>query len=364
VASFRTNFNTNKLKVAIYTIALNEEQFVRRWHESAKDADYLLIADTGSIDGTVDLAKRLGINVVSIKISPWRFDDARNAALALIPEDIDMCISLDMDEIISPNWRQPLEDAWSRGVNRPQYKHVWSWKEDGTPSLEFAYDHIHSRKGYRWKHPVHESLYAYGETKQVTEFIDNIETHHYPDKTKSRSQYLSLLEMSVREDPQNDRNAYYYARELFFYKRYSEAAKEFKRHLSLPNSLWDVEKSSSLRYLAKIEPQNAKEYLNKAISLSKHRREARVELAQLAYEEGDWELCYNQSIQAIGITEKPLDYLCEEFAWGSFPYDLAAISAHNLGKKEESIKYGKIALSLDPQNKRLLDNMGFYYFDN
>ena len=37
------------MKVAIYTIALNEEQFVEKWYESAKEADYLLIADTGRI---------------------------------------------------------------------------------------------------------------------------------------------------------------------------------------------------------------------------------------------------------------------------------------------------------------------------
>ena len=39
------------MKVAVYTIALNEEQFVERWYNSVKDeADYLLIADTGSTD--------------------------------------------------------------------------------------------------------------------------------------------------------------------------------------------------------------------------------------------------------------------------------------------------------------------------
>ena len=36
------------MKIAVYTIALNEENFVKRWFESAKEADYLLIADTGS----------------------------------------------------------------------------------------------------------------------------------------------------------------------------------------------------------------------------------------------------------------------------------------------------------------------------
>lgn len=36
------------MKIAVYTIAKNEKQFVEEWYNSAKDADYLLIADTGS----------------------------------------------------------------------------------------------------------------------------------------------------------------------------------------------------------------------------------------------------------------------------------------------------------------------------
>ena len=93
-----------QLKVAVYTIALNEQEFVERWYESAKEADYLLIADTGSTDGTREIAKKLGINVIDITVRPWRFDDARNASLVALPEDIDYCIALDMDEVLLPGW--------------------------------------------------------------------------------------------------------------------------------------------------------------------------------------------------------------------------------------------------------------------
>ena len=350
------------MKVAIYTIALNEEQFVERWYESAKDADYLLIADTGSQDGTIELAKSLGINVVSISISPWRFDDARNAALAQLPLDIDYCISLDMDEVITPNWREELEKAFKLGTTRPKYKHIWSWKEDGAPGLEFAYDHIHARKGYRWKHPVHETLFAYG-IEEKTTFLGGLETHHHPDQTKSRSQYLPLLKMSIEEDPSSDRNAYYYARELFFYGQYAEAAKEFKRHLALPTATWAAERTASMRYLAKCEPQNASEWLQKAISESPNRREALIEYAQNLYSAKDWAECYRVSIVALSITEKPLDYLCEEFAWGSLPYDLASISAYNLNDLDNAKFYITKAIELEPENPRFLSNLDYYNKD-
>ena len=107
------------MKVAVYTIALNEEQFVERWYNSVKDdADYLLIADTGSTDGTIEKARALGINVVSICVRPWRFDQGRNVSLGLVPADMDYCIPLDMDEIMLPK-ELLITTATARSITLP-----------------------------------------------------------------------------------------------------------------------------------------------------------------------------------------------------------------------------------------------------
>jgi glycosyltransferase involved in cell wall biosynthesis len=346
------------VKAAIYTIALNERQFVDKWYESAKDADYLLIADTGSTDGTVERARELGINVVQIKVTPWRFDDARNAALAALPEDIDMCVSLDMDEVISSGWKKILSDAWGRGVNRPRYKHIWSWNEDGTPGLEFSYDHIHGRKGFRWRHPVHECIYSYGiEEKQ--EWLEGIETHHHPDPTKSRSQYLPLLAMSVKEDPYNDRNAFYYGRELYFYGRFMEAAQELKRHLELPTAHWAPERAASMRFIGKSLPAESEIWFRKAIEQAPGRREPYVDLAKLYYERQDWEKCLEVTHEALSIKEKPLEYLCEAEAWGAAPHDYAAIAAYWLGNYDLAVTHARSAVLIEPDNQRMKTNLVF-----
>jgi hypothetical protein len=41
------------MKIAVYTIALNEEQHVQQWADSCIDADYRLILDTGSTYGYI-----------------------------------------------------------------------------------------------------------------------------------------------------------------------------------------------------------------------------------------------------------------------------------------------------------------------
>ena len=347
------------MKIAVYTIALNEQQFVRRWYESAKEADYLLIADTGSTDGTVELAKELGVNVVEISIKPWRFDDARNASLASIPADIDYCIALDMDEVLLPGWRAHLESVPTQ-TTRPRYKYTWNWNPDGSPGLQYGGDKIHSRHGYRWKHPVHEVMVT-DRIQQVESWID-LEIHHYPDNSKPRSQYFPLLAQSVEEDPHDDRNAFYYARELFFYGKFAEATEEFKRHLSLPRAVWKPERAASMRYIAKMSGDfmEAEDWFKKAIEEAPDRREAYVELAKLYYENNRWFDCLDVSEEALRITEKPLEYLCEEFAWGSAPYDYAAIASHNLGLNDKAKEYGEKAVELNPTDERLQRNLVFY----
>jgi tetratricopeptide (TPR) repeat protein len=347
------------MKVAIYTIALNEKQFVESWYESAKEADYLLIADTGSTDGTVELAQSLGINVEHLLVKPWRFDMARNASLALIPADIDYCIALDMDEVLLPGWKKSLEKALKESWTRPRYQYTWNWKEDGTPGLTYGGDKIHTRFGYRWKHPVHEVLVRYGDVPEVQGWVD-LEIHHHADNTKPRSQYLPLLAQAVEEDLSDDRNAFYYARELYFYGQYEKAAKEFKRHLELPRAQWPPERAASMRYLGKIETDKAEYWFRRAIEQAPGRREPWVDLAKHYYTKKDWGNCLQACLETIAIEEKPLEYLCEAEAWGEIAYDLAAVSYYNLGNFEEALTYGEKALEMNPKEERLKKNVYFY----
>jgi glycosyltransferase involved in cell wall biosynthesis len=173
------------VKIAVYTIAKNEEQFVERWAKSCEEADYRFILDTGSTDKTVEMARSAGVEVAVASISPWRFDDARNVSLALLPDDIDICIALDMDEVLVDGWRQEIEKIKPE-TTRPRYQYTWSWNGD-SPGLQYGGDKIHRRHGYRWKHPVHEVLVPYGETKETQSWV-NLEIHHHADSTKPRSQ--------------------------------------------------------------------------------------------------------------------------------------------------------------------------------
>jgi glycosyltransferase involved in cell wall biosynthesis len=343
------------MKIAVYTIAKNEEAFVQKWADSCADADYRLILDTGSVDNTTHLAHSLGIHTITREFSPWRFDTARNTALSMLPQDIDMCIALDMDEVLQLGWREALETI-PTGTTRPRYKYIWSWNPDGSEGLVYGGDKIHNRHGYTWKHPVHEVLKPLdGETQH---WVDGLEIHHHPDSSKSRSQYLPLLKLAVEEDPRDDRNQFYLARELFFSGDYGLAQYHFSRHLDL--STWNPERAASHRYLAKMVPNAADYHLYRAIAEDPTRRESWVALAMHYHHERNWLGVRNTVSMALAITEKPLDYLCEADAWGWLPHDLMAVACYHLGDMDEAWFHGSQALALNPTDERLKTNLSHY----
>lgn len=102
------------------------------------------------------------------------------------------------------------------------------------------------------------------------------------------------------------------------------------------------------------------DWLKKAVEESPDRREGYVELAKLYYENNRWFDCLDAAESALEITEKPLEYLCEEFAWGSDPWDYAAIAAYRLGLSDKAVQYGTKAVELNPNDPRLTANLAFY----
>lgn len=320
------------MKIAVYTIALNEEKHVKRWYESVKDADYLLIADTGSTDRTVKIAKKLGINVFNISIKPWRFDDSRNAALALLPDDIDYCVSMDMDETISEGWREKLEGMTADQIS---YYFNLTFKDEAetVPLQRFINNRIHKRHGFRWKALMHEYLVP-DRINYTTEFCEGLEVSHHPDTDKSRDQYNELITAALKEDPESPRYHFYEAMQLEKVDR-KASAKMFKKYLKLKNNPDIEQRTGAYCELAKLEPNKIKYWLEKAIAENQGRREPYVMLAFDAYVKRNWQESVDYATKAINITKKYFGLTTGEFAWGYFPYNILAVSKHNLENPED-----------------------------
>jgi len=346
------------MKICVYAISKNEAQFVKRFCESAKDADMILIADTGSTDDTVNLAKECGATVHEICITPWRFDLARNAALALIPRDIDVCISLDLDEILEPGWREEIEAVWKEDTTNLWYLFNWGH------GLTFPYRKIHSRHGYHWHHPCHEDLRLDSRVTEVRAWTNKVLVTHYPDPTKSRGQYMPLLEVAVKEDDRDPQHFFYYSRELTFYARWDEAIEALNKYLGMNAASNQNERCYAMRlmgkcYDAKGNPTLAEKWYMQAAAEAPNTREPWCCLALLMYTQHRWEESYLYAMRALKIADKALVYTCDPEVWGAQPHDLASIAAWHLGMTDVSVEQARLAVEKDPENERLKANLAF-----
>ena len=352
----------NKYKISVYAICKNEEKHIKRWYESMKEADDIYVLDTGSTDNSVKELKRLGVHVTKKKIDPWRFDIARNESLNLVPKDTNICVCTDLDEVLLPGWRKELEKIWKKNTTRISYIYNWSLNSNNKPQVSFYLDNIHNRKNYKWTHPVHEVLTYTGNNKEIVEITNNITLNHYPDTTKSRSSYLPLLELSVKEDPEDDRNMHYLGREYMYYGKWNEAIDTLIKHLSLPKATWKDERCASMRFIARCYQhlnryEEAKMWLNKAITEAPYLRDPYIEKALLEYNLENWQETEKNCLLALKITDHQNTYINEIFSWNYTVYDLLSISYYYQGNVKEAIKYLKIAIEMEPNNERLQNNL-------
>lgn len=349
-----------RYKTAVYAICKNEIKHAERWYRSVSSADQIYVLDTGSTDGTAELLESLGAHVVRMEITPWRFDTARNMAMDLVPQNFDICVSCDLDEVFREGWRDALDRLWHDGLGRVHYRFVYSISSEGEES-SFYRGLIHSRQGYRWKYPIHEYLMA---QKNALEEIktDEITLIHLPDNDKSRGDYLPLLEAAAKEYPGDARMLHYLGREQMFRGLYKDAISTLAKCLEI--CTWAPERSATLRYIGRCchnldRPNEAVQAFMAAIESCPGIREPYVELAFEHYEEGSYRKCLEYALAALAIDYPSDEYLKESFAWGYLPWDLASFSCWQLGFKQRALFYARRALLKAPNSKRLAENCAF-----
>ena len=352
-------------KICVYAICKNESKFVDRWMDSMSEADGIYVLDTGSTDGTAEKLKARGAHVETEIIAPWRFDEARNRSLALVPEDADLCICTDLDEVFHPGWRRGFEAALEQGAERISYRYTWSFLPDGSEGVVFWSDKAHSRRGWRWVNPVHEVLEYAGAEPCKTAVAEGVQLDHHPDPGKSRGQYLPLLELAVSEKPWDDRNMHYLGREYMFYGMWEKCEETLLRHLALPSATWHDERCASMRYLARAVRAQGREaeaelWLFRAIAEAPHLREPWLDASAYEAAQNRWSGSLFFAERALEICERSQTYINEAESWGAKPYDLAAVAAYRLGDYEKALTYGRTACALAPEDARLQSNLVFY----
>lgn len=342
--------------VAAYTICLNEAKHIDRWLEATSSADLRVIVDTGSTDGTwrklVELKNTVpNLKVYQIHVTPWRFDDARNAALALVPNWIDVCASIDMDEVAQPGFFETLRKEW-----KPETTIGWHRINTG-PTWEVT--RVHKRFGFRWKDACHEVFKPYGDTPEVVQHFD-IQLDHLPDDGKSRAQYLDLLKMATSENPENGRMWVYLCREYSFNKDWQGVLEASGNALACDNT-WSVERSFVCRLAADAAyelQQDAGPMILEGLKYDPDSIEMQYTASYYYYTKQQWDKVWEHASKRL--TLKPTNhYLRIDEVWDWRCYDMMAISSFRLNKLDNAVKYQQIAVNKcnGPDKERLQTNL-------
>jgi hypothetical protein len=337
------------VNIAVYAIAKDEARHAERFMASTAGADSVVVCDTGSKDGTQDILRRLGATVHEIQVSPWRFDLARNMALLHV-QDADVVISLDLDEVLVPGWRQVVEQAWESDATMLRYPlvHNWEDREQTIPRMSVWGFKAHHPAAYVWRYPMHETLESTGHLPEKIVYTDLEIIRHYPDADKQeRWSRIALLEQAVKDAPACQRMSHLLGRELFFHQRYVEAIAELKRHLSITEPYIepgeDVDgigqtRSTSCRLIARSlmaaygNPDEILVWMLRAVGESASQREPWVWLAQGWSVVGDYASAYAAAMRGLAITDRRGSQEIEEFAWGTYPQELASKAFELMGR--------------------------------
>lgn len=356
----------------------------------------IVVLDTGSTDGTCLVAKGLGCvvykssdhqrrvgitraaeinskfvafgesNIVQGIDEFFDFSAARNLAagwatnkFVFMPDCDEVVTKLDLDKI--------NEAIQSGEVDQFEYEFVFSHAADGaTPQIQFRHCKFYNYDWLRWTGIVHEILSPTDKAKLAPRrrYVDYIQLEHHQNRETSRSQYLVGLAVDCYNNPANDRNSHYFARELMWSGRFESAKKEFRRHIAMPNG-WIAEQAQSQIFLGDIYRQQhgnmsaaIDEYFH-AWRMDGNRREALIKIAECYYQDNKPQQTASFAEAALAV---PLhDYYGNQLHhYREYPHELLYWAYWQLGDKVRSELHWSLAIDFAPTHPKYLHDAQFY----
>lgn len=384
------------LRFSIVMIAKNEAKTLKRLVDSLQEfmarGGETVLLDTGSTDGTPALARNLGITrveevgerfitkideetakqinkrfvkkneapVVSTDQKLFNFAAARNYSASLASND--MIATMDCDEAYTKFNIDALEELIASGAEQFLYNFVFSHDQFGNEAIKFNQSKFYNRKKAFWTGIVHEVLSSSVQPVFVGEDIIKLE-HWQKPGGDHRSRYITGLALDCFENPENDRNSHYFAREMLWTGRPYSAIAEFERHIKM--NKWLQERAQSMIFVGDAYEMLGKEdeqieSYQKAFTTDGSRRGPLMRLANLYRNKEDFQRagCYAAAAMEIAANGFYADDLIE---YRDGPHDILAWSNYWLGNKDASKLHFDRALSLSPLNTKYLYNYRNFY---
>ncbi len=196
----------------------------------------VVVVDTGSKDATVETARGLGATVSSF---PWNdsFADAKNHAIEQASEPFVLVV--DADEVLAPGSELALAEFCRRKDGAAGRVSIRSELDasSGSVSVEHIVRIFPSAAGYRYRGRIHEQLLRAGKPPlSVSTGITLLHSGYGAAAVKQTGKIernLHLLQLELRETPEDPYLHYQMGKTLYLAERYGEATAHLLRAVEL-----------------------------------------------------------------------------------------------------------------------------------
>lgn len=211
--------------ISLCMIVKDEELTLDRVLTCAQQfADEIIIVDTGSLDKSIDIAKKYTDKIFQFK---WceDFSKARNFSFDQATKDY--IIWLDADDYIDSINIQKIISLKNSSTPADVYMFKYIM---GETNFEFYRERLlKNNNGYKWAGFVHEAIAPSGKIEYVDIEIIHKKIKKNPPK-RNLNLYNSALKRGIKLTP---REMYYYSRELYYNGYYSKAITTLKKYFHM-----------------------------------------------------------------------------------------------------------------------------------
>lgn len=344
------------MTIGVCLIVKNEEKVLSRCLECVKKfADEIVVADTGSSDATVKIAKKFTDKVYFFD---WRddFSAARNFAFSKAESDYVMW--LDADDIISDeNCRKIKEIMQNPEFDMAFLQYVSD--TDGSPFIYYRERILRRSKNYRFSGFLHEAVVPSG----VIEYFDIPIIHKKEESDGLRN--LKIYQKKISEGVVLDARAtFYYGRELLFNNMLTEGCAVLEKFLD--GCGWVENKIEAclnlyFAYNALGDKKRAEEAVLKSFLYAPPRSAACCVLGNKFFEEENYDCAifwYKSALNAESGVKRGGFYNTD---YGGFiPCIQLCVIYDRLGEYALAREYNSAAGKLKPTDERYLANERYF----
>lgn len=228
-------------RISVVIIAKNEELVLGTCLESVKGADEIIVVDTGSLDKTLEVARKYTDKVFDDYKWNDSFCEARNHALAKATGD--WVLSIDADEILHS--MEEVRTAVSLADKQQALAvNVKMFASDNGQAHDFPRLFKRCEQNF-WRGAIHNHLSTLGETLGNVKITYGYSPAHLLDKDRA----MRILEKECK-NPENVREMFYLAREYWYRGRFEEALELTGKYVQ--KSRYLAEKAEAFLMMARI----------------------------------------------------------------------------------------------------------------